>query len=121
VAAAAAYALLIGDGIVAAASRRLDPGSRVSVGNPIDGGHGVLRHLVCAAPIGFDAGFSLDSGRVDIVQLVGVTEAEMEFAKLQGTEALLDALTARRLFVADNDRPSLTFKDFNANRGDSNA
>lgn len=71
----------------------LDYGARVPLGGAINGDAGCqLRFVFIAEPRSFPSSFQLDSGRVDLLQIVGITEAERDLAKAEGSEALLALL-----------------------------
>ncbi|QJR13555.1 suppressor of fused domain protein [Usitatibacter palustris] len=52
----------------------------------------LLQHLVVGLPTHFPSSFQLQSGRVDLLQVVGITEAEQEFAKEHGSDKLIEIL-----------------------------
>jgi hypothetical protein len=73
----------------------LDYGVRIPLGGPIDGQSScVLRFAVVTKPAHYPARFSLPSGAVDFLHIVGVTESERDFAKLKGSDALIEKLRA---------------------------
>jgi hypothetical protein len=65
----------------------------------------VLTHLLIALPNNYPAQFSLASGKVDLLHMVGITEKERDYAKTHGSEALLELLKESGVFpVTDPDR-----------------
>lgn len=77
----------------------LDYGSRVPLGGPIDGDESSpIQFIFVAAPTSFTASFQLASGQVFLLQIVGITEAERDYAKAEGTAALISRLTAHNFF-----------------------
>ena len=71
----------------------LDYGARVPLGGPINGDpSSTLRFIVIAEPSNFSSSFQLASGRVDLLQVIGITEAERDFAKAEGHDALIARL-----------------------------
>jgi hypothetical protein len=85
-------------------SKPLDYWHRVPLGGSITR-DSLLRHLLIAPPDGYPAQFSLASGRVDLLHVVGVTEKERDYGKAHGSEALLNLLKEHDAFpVTDPDR-----------------
>jgi hypothetical protein len=72
-------------------SKPLDYWHRVPLGGPIVG-DSPLNHLLIAPPQHYEAQFVLDSGQVDLLHVVGITEQERDYAKEHGSEALLASL-----------------------------
>jgi hypothetical protein len=85
-----------------------DYGHRIPLGGPIVGSS-TLTHILIARPDGYEAQFSLASGKVDLLHAVGITEEERNYAKANGSEALLGLLKSEgRLPVTDPARVSVT-------------
>lgn len=85
-------------------SKPLDYWHRVPLGGSITG-TSAIRHLLIAPPIDYPSQFSLASGKVDLLHVVGITEQERDYAKAHGSEALLQLLKERDAFPAtDPDR-----------------
>lgn len=57
-----------------------------------------LNGLIITEPEGLPAEFALPSGKVALVQCVGVTQREMEFARTQGTPTLIDVLKHHEIY-----------------------
>jgi hypothetical protein len=72
-------------------SKPLDYWQRVPLGGSIVG-DSALHHLLIAPPQHYEAQFVLDSGKVDLLHVVGITEQERDYAKEHGSEALLALL-----------------------------
>ena len=72
-------------------SKPLDCWQRVPLGGPIVG-DSALNHLLITLPQHYEAQFVLDSGKVDLLHVVGITERERDYAKEHGSEALLALL-----------------------------
>lgn len=73
----------------------LDYGARVPVGGPIDGQDSRLTHVVATVPECVEPIQQLPSGKFDLLHFVGVTPAELEYAKAQGTDELILRLRAQ--------------------------
>lgn len=85
-------------------SKPLDYWHRVPLGGSITR-DSVLRHLLIAPADSYPPQFSLASGRVDLLHIVGITEKERDYAKAHGSEALLTLLKDHHAFpVTDPDR-----------------
>jgi hypothetical protein len=97
----------------------LQPNDRVPLGSSMGSREGVLTHLLVTGPdalgqgpksphwAGYPAEFSLASGRVDMLLMIGISTREADFAKTQGAEALLTLLHHREIFpLTDAARPS---------------
>jgi len=95
-----AYNLLLAHGRFG----ELDPlhlGARIPLGGPIDGNaSSQLRFVIMAEPANVPSSFQLASGQVDLLQVIGITEAERDLAKIEGIDALLVRLTDRGAFPA---------------------
>ncbi len=99
-----AYNILLAHGRLGEAEP-LDYGARASVGGPIDGNaDSLLRAVVIAEPSTFPSAFQLPSGKVDLLEVVGITEAERDFAKAEGSAALLSLLKSRSHFPRTDPR-----------------
>src|ERR1700730_7057783 len=55
-------------------------------------GDSALNHLLIAPPQHYEAQFVLDSGKVELLHVAGITERERDYAKEHGSEALLALL-----------------------------
>ncbi len=77
----------------------LDYGTRVPLGGPINGDSASpIRFIVVAQPSTFPSSFQLASGKVDLLELVGITEAERDYAKAQGSDVLITRLREQGRF-----------------------
>ena len=87
----------------------LDYGARVPIGGPINGDPASLvRFVVISEPSSFSPTFQLASGRVDFLQVVGITEAERDLARSEGTATLIDRLKTHAHFpLTDPSRASV--------------
>lgn len=103
-----AYNILLAHGRFGEA-QCLDYGARVPLGGPIDGdAASLVRFVVFSEPANFSPTFQLASGRVDFLQVVGITERERDLAKAEGTTALIDRLKAHTRFpLTDPSRASV--------------
>lgn len=72
----------------------LDYGDRIPLGAPLVD-DSVLHHLVIGYPTSYPARFVLPSGKVDILHVVGITEDERDYAKANGSDALVALLQSR--------------------------
>ncbi len=86
----------------------LDYGARVPLGGPINGDPAsALRLVAIGRADHYDATFSLASGAVDLLHVVGITESERDYAKIHGTVDLIDLLRKTGAFpVTDPARPT---------------
>lgn len=101
-----AFNILLAHGIYGD-SKPLDYWHRVPLGGSITG-DSALHHLLIAPPNGYPSQFSLASGKVDLLHVVGITERERNYAKASDSEALLQLLTERGAFpITDPDRRCL--------------
>ena len=83
-------------------------GHRVPLGGSIDLDSSELRNVFFAQPTHYAASFDLESGRVDLLHTVGISDAELEFAEENDNEALIKALSSRGAFpVTDPRRASV--------------
>ena len=83
-------------------------GARVPLGGPVSGdARCALTFVAVAEATHYQSTFHLDSGRVKLLHLVGITEPEWLFAREWGTEALIDLLRTSGAFpVTDPSRDS---------------
>lgn len=87
-------------------SKPLDYWHRVPIGPLVK--DSVLTHVLIAPPASYEAQFSLASGKVDLLHVVGITENERDYAKTNGSESLLELLKTRGAFpVTDPNRSGL--------------
>ncbi|WP_077022464.1 suppressor of fused domain protein [Fuerstiella marisgermanici] len=59
----------------------LDVFDRIPLRGPITPEPSQLTHIMVAPPVGDSPSFQLDSGHVDFLALVGITDAEAQFAR----------------------------------------
>jgi len=86
----------------------LADGDRIPLRAPINGDPAcVLRNILISFVGEIWPGFSLPSGAVRFLTLVGVSDAEVFFAKTAGSDALAAALSAKGYSVTDTRRQSL--------------
>jgi len=81
----------------------------VPAGGPIDGGKSGLRHFVISHPTHYPVRAQLSSGGFDFLHVVGISEAERDFAQAKGTQALIAALQARNAFPVTDPQRSTIF------------
>jgi len=87
-----AYELLVAVGTYEGAEL-FEYGNRIPLGASITPTFdSLIRWLLVEQPPGFAQAFELQSGRVDLFQLVGATDAEVEFARQQDQDALVALL-----------------------------
>ena len=73
----------------------LDYGDRIPLRAPITlEGDSLIQNLVITKPTHYSDHFNLESGRVDLLHLVGATDREIDFAKEHGSSDLCDRLLA---------------------------
>lgn len=84
----------------------LDVYDRVPLGGSITPEPSELTRIMVAPPLGYDPSFQLESGQVDLLALVGITEAETRFARENGGRSLVEHLVQHEAFpVTDPQRP----------------
>ena len=85
---------------------------RVGIGRgiPLKSGPGLITHLLATSGeeaiaagggvsgVTYPAEFSLETGRVEMLLLIGITEREREFAQVQGVEGLVTLLRHQGIF-----------------------
>jgi hypothetical protein len=82
---------------------RLGFGDRVPLRGPIvPGSESSLTYLLIAPPAESPKSFQLESGEVEFVQLVGVSEGEAEFARENGPDALIQLLSDHDAYARTN-------------------
>jgi hypothetical protein len=88
---------------------RLNFGDRIPLGGPmVPGSESQLTHLLVAPPAASQQPLQLESGSVDFVQLIGVTEQEAAFGRARGLESLLELLRSGGAYeITDPARSSL--------------
>lgn len=86
-----AYQLLLAVGRFGEA-RIIEPYARIPLNGPIDGVHSELTHLLVCPADAAPADLQLDSGKFSMLQMVGVSAAEIDFARRYGGEDLLAKL-----------------------------
>ncbi|MGE5326957.1 MAG: suppressor of fused domain protein [Deltaproteobacteria bacterium] len=82
-------------------------GDRIPLQAPIDGNQSLLTWCLVVPPAGYPPEFQLPSGRVTLLHIVGVTDAEIRFAGEQGYPALLRKLSPSGYPVTDASRDSV--------------
>jgi hypothetical protein len=87
----------------------LDYGARIPLGGPINGtSTSALRFAAIGRADHYAARFSLASGAVDLLQVVGISEPERDYAKVNGTTALIELLRGAGAFpITDPMRASV--------------
>lgn len=88
----------------------LDYGARVPLGRPINGDpDSPLRFVAIGRADHYDATFTLASGNVDLLHVVGITESERDYAKIHGTARLIEMLRKAEAFpITKPLRPATT-------------
>lgn len=59
-----------------------------------------VRNVIAFEPVSFPSSFELASGKVRLMEFVGVTDAERDFAREHGFDALAEKLSAAECFPA---------------------
>ncbi|RWM20838.1 MAG: suppressor of fused domain protein [Mesorhizobium sp.] len=87
----------------------LEEGDRIPLGSPIDGKENCLiRGVILSRASSLPADFNLPSGQVGFLTFTGVTDRERDFAKENGTDALIARLQPLGFFpVTDPHRASI--------------
>lgn len=82
---------------------------RVPLGTSIDPARqSELRNLIVCEPADFLPSFQLESGRVDLMLCVGISDRERDFSATQGGRALVALLKEHEVFpLTDPQRPSV--------------
>jgi hypothetical protein len=70
----------------------LQPWDRIPLKQPLDATASALRWLLVLAPDDATRTFEIESGEVEIFTLLGLTDAEADFARARGANALLPLL-----------------------------
>lgn len=92
-----AWQLLVAVGTVQ--GQPLGVGQRVPLGGAIDGSRdGAMTWVVVEKPDQFEPSFELPSGKVDWLQLCGVTDSEVEFARKNSQGDLLKRLRTQAIW-----------------------
>lgn len=72
---------------------------RVPLRSPIDGKHDtIVTNAILHEPVHYPSTFELPSGQVQILQFIGVTDDERDFARDHGFEALRDRMSNEDTF-----------------------
>lgn len=79
----------------------LDYWQRIPLGGSIIN-TSALTHLLITPPENYESQFSLASGKVDLLHVIGITEQERDYAKVHGSEALLELLRNAGAFPVTN-------------------
>jgi Suppressor of fused protein (SUFU) len=91
-----AFNILLAHGRYGADAPTLDYGDRVPLRSSISLEQpSALEYVVIGRPIHFPDSFRLSSGQVDLLQIVGITEVERDFAKTNSSEVLIKILMDR--------------------------
>jgi hypothetical protein len=81
----------------------LDYGDRLPAGGPIDGSNdSLIRFMALTKPGHYPGTGQLDSGKFDFLHVIGITEAERNFAKSHGTEELIAILEKEGAYPVTN-------------------
>jgi hypothetical protein len=91
-----AYNVLLCHGMYGDA-RSLDYGARIPLGGPI-APKSDLRFVALAKPAHYPHTAQLPSGTIDFLHVVGITEAERDYAKEHSTQAMIDLLQSAGAF-----------------------
>lgn len=76
---------------------------RIPLGGPIDGNAGTsVKNVILHTPESFSSSFQLPSGKVDILQFIGVTDGERDLARDAGFNVLRDKLLSEGNFPSTN-------------------
>ncbi len=84
-------------------------GARVPLGGPINGDDSsTIRYVAIGTAAHYEPIFRLDSGQVELLQVVGITASERDWAKQKGTKELLELLAEHGAFpVTDPHRKAV--------------
>jgi Suppressor of fused protein (SUFU) len=85
-----AMQILIAAGLVE--GQLLEPLDRIPMNLSLDGGSSQLKNLLIITPEDIPPRFVMESGIVDLLACVGITDAELHFARAQGGLGLLKVL-----------------------------
>jgi hypothetical protein len=81
----------------------LDYGNRIPLGTSITfDGNSLLTQVILWHPISYAKSFQLDSGQVDFLHAVGITESERDYAKEYGSDQLIERLKDAGAFPITN-------------------
>ena len=102
-----AYQLLLAIGRFGPA-RVIEPFARIPLNGPIDGAASQLTHLLVCLASAAPENLELESGKFSLLQLVGATDAEIQFARQHSGNDLLALMKSRGVYpVTDPARPSI--------------
>ena len=88
--------------------RWIEPHARIPLNAPIDGGTSQLTYIVACVANDAPEDLQLESGKFSLLQLVGATQQEIEFARQHGGDELLTRLKEHGAYPAtDPDRASV--------------
>jgi len=104
-----AFNLLLAHGRFGEDASALNYGDRIPLRSSISlGVPSALEHVVIGYPAHFAASFQLVSGQVDLLQIVGISESERDFAKSNSSDDLIRQLTHAGCYpVTDPSRLSI--------------
>ncbi len=72
----------------------LAEGSRIPLGNGIDhGSWSLIRNLLLTTPPTFHGSMTFAAGEMRFIQVIGVTDSEIDFARQQSNQALIEKLS----------------------------
>ncbi|MDP1681117.1 MAG: suppressor of fused domain protein [Burkholderiales bacterium] len=84
----------------------LDYGHRIPLGTPItpenETGSFALSHILIGKPEHYPSSFTVASGKVNLLHLVGITESERDFAKKHSSDTLVDVLKKNNAYPVTN-------------------
>jgi hypothetical protein len=92
-----AYQLLLGTGRFGT-PRVIEPYARIPLNGAIDGSESILTHLIVCPSSAAAEELELESGKFTLLQLVGATDAEIQFARAHGGEELLALFKANGVY-----------------------
>ncbi len=104
-----AYNILLAAGRFGEQYSILSEGDRIPLRSSIDGSSdSAIQNALVSAPDHFERTFMLESGQVDFLHFVGISDAELAEAKKSSSDALLFKLKAARAYpVTDPRRKSI--------------
>jgi hypothetical protein len=102
-----AYNILLAHGLIGDFPM-LDYGHRIPFSIlPASGENPIITHLMIVEPDHYQKSFTLSSGRVNFLHIIGITQEELKFAKASSSEGLLVILKTNNVYpITDRNRNS---------------
>jgi Suppressor of fused protein (SUFU) len=74
---------------------------------PANGENPIITHLMIVEPDHYQKSFTLSSGQVNFLHIIGITQEELKLAKASSSEELLAILKTKQIYpITDRNRNS---------------